>query len=35
MGYTNSNQELVRMVSYAYVKNISDFYVELKKKKQK
>ena len=33
MGYTNSSQELVRMVSYAYVKNISDFYVELKKEK--
>ena len=33
MSYTNSNQELVKYVSYAYVKNISDFYVELKKEK--
>ena len=33
MNYTNTNAELVRIVSYSYVKNISDFYVELKKEK--
>lgn len=33
MNYTNTNADLVRIISYAYVKNISDFYVELKKEK--
>jgi hypothetical protein len=33
MYYSNSNEDLVRIVSYAFVKNISDFYIELKKEK--
>lgn len=31
--FTNSNPELVRKVSYIYIDKISDFYIELKKKK--
>ncbi len=33
MTYSNSSQVLVKAVSYAYVQNISDFYIELKKEK--
>jgi uncharacterized protein involved in exopolysaccharide biosynthesis len=31
--YSNSNQELVREVSYVFIDKISEFYVDLKKKK--
>lgn len=31
--FTNSNKELVREVSYIYIEKLSDFYIELKKKK--
>jgi len=31
--YTNSNQKLVREVSYVYIDKLSLFYIELKKKK--
>lgn len=31
--YTNSNQTIVRTVSYVFIDKISEFYVELKKKK--
>jgi hypothetical protein len=31
--YTNSNQAIVRAVSYVFIDKISEFYVELKKKK--
>ncbi len=31
--YSNSNTQLVREVSYVYIKKISDFYIDLKKKK--
>lgn len=33
MSYTNTSKDLVGAVSYAYVANISNFYVELKKEK--
>lgn len=31
--FTNSNQDLVREVSYVYIEKLSDFYINLKKKK--
>jgi len=31
--YTNSNQDIVREVSYVFIEKISDFYIDLKKKK--
>ncbi|HAO45544.1 MAG TPA: hypothetical protein DCQ97_01365 [Chitinophagaceae bacterium] len=31
--YTNSNQKLVREISYVYINKLSLFYIELKKKK--
>ncbi|HMU73064.1 MAG TPA: Wzz/FepE/Etk N-terminal domain-containing protein [Ferruginibacter sp.] len=31
--YTNSNRQLVREVSYIYIEKLSQFYIELKKKK--
>jgi hypothetical protein len=31
--YTNSNQKLVREVSYVYIEKLSTFYIDLKKKK--
>lgn len=31
--YTNSNTDIVRAVSYIYINKISDFYIDLKKKK--
>jgi len=31
--YTNSNQNIVREVSYVFIDKISDFYIDLKKKK--
>ena len=31
--FTNSNPELVREVSYIYIEKLSDFYINLKKKK--
>ena len=31
--YSNSNQQIVREVSYIFIQKISDFYIDLKKKK--
>ena len=31
--FTNSNQQLVREVSYIYIEKLSEFYIDLKKKK--
>ena len=31
--FTNSNQQLVRQVSYIYIDKLSEFYIDLKKKK--
>jgi len=31
--FSNSNPDLVRVVSYIYIRKLSDFYIELKKKK--
>ncbi len=31
--FTNSNADLVRAVSYVYIEKLSDFYIDLKKKK--
>ena len=31
--YSNSNQHIVREVSYVFIEKISDFYIDLKKKK--
>ncbi|MGC4100050.1 hypothetical protein [Ferruginibacter sp.] len=31
--FTNTNQEIVREVSYVFIEKISDFYIDLKKKK--
>jgi hypothetical protein len=31
--FTNSNQQIVREVSYIYIEKLSSFYIELKKKK--
>jgi hypothetical protein len=31
--FTNSNQDIVREVSYVYIEKLSGFYIELKKKK--
>lgn len=33
LSYSNSNQKLVREVSYVYIDKLSQFYIELKKKK--
>lgn len=33
MHYTNSSQDLVREITYIYIDKISNFYIELKKKK--
>lgn len=33
--YNNSNQKIVREVSYIFIEKISDFYIDLKKKKAK
>ncbi|GAB2827527.1 GumC domain-containing protein [Ferruginibacter profundus] len=31
--YSNTNQEIVKVVSYVFIDKISDFYIDLKKKK--
>lgn len=33
LGYTGSDKNLVRLISYAYVDRISEFYIDLKKEK--
>lgn len=33
LSYTNSSQQLVREVSYVYINKLSEFYIDLKKKK--
>lgn len=33
LSFTNSNQDLVREVSYIYIDKLSEFYIDLKKKK--